>query len=92
MLEKDGTKKTIFLDSLKPAPHEFLEFGLAQHQYAQSTVSGCQEHVMGLQKVRLSKLQFALHQRLSLPDTVIQPTMSPKRFLLTSSAVCHRVL
>ena len=67
MLEKDGTKKTIFLDSLTPAPPVFAEFSLEQRKYVQGAVLGCQRHVTAVQKVRLSKLQFALHQRLSLP-------------------------
>jgi hypothetical protein len=57
MLEKDGTKKTIFFGFFTLAP-VLVVFSLEQHKYAQSAALGRQGHVMGLQKpTHLAPLQ-----------------------------------
>lgn len=57
ILEKDGTKKTIFFDFFTPAP-AFMAFSLDLNQYEQAGVCDCQGHVTGLQKATSSDASF----------------------------------
>ena len=50
MLEKDGTKKTIFFDVFTPAPRISGVQPRTAHKHTQWIFLDCQGHVMGLQK------------------------------------------